>query len=362
MKLPEEPTSVEELSKLLRQRPNDLKLHIKLATAYHEAGRTDEAIRRLSTIADHLARKGHYKAALAVNDSLLKLAPWQQEAVARGEMLTSKINLPKEIMGHPARRTLLAGIPSDKLPQVANLLRVERFPAQTPIIREGEAGDKLYIVRSGSANVYLSDREHKNHRLTTLQEGDFFGEIAILTGSAHMATVLAKENTELWVLGHEDCHRLMRAYPAIKEVLYRTSDTRIRETAKLVKTKGIERRAFPRVRTNMPGHIEFKPPGANASGKCSVPVRIMDISASGAGLMLSRLPDSARTQCAKETPVLLSFILEGGQKTSAQANVEWVSQDERGQCESLGVSFTNMGTAAQEGINKYVTRALLSQT
>lgn len=348
-----------ELKEALKERPNDLNLHFKLALAYYQAGRPDEAIRRLNTIANHLAGKGHYNTALSVNRSLLKLAPWHQEALSRDGALNDKMHVLREIHVHPVRQRLFAGIPSDGLTQIAKLIRVERYPAQTPVLREGETGSEFYIVYSGSVDVFVSDRNRHNHVLATIGEGDFFGEGGILTGCPRTATVQTRSDTEFWVLGYRECQHLMRIYPQVKEILYRTCEARRQDTARRIRGRGIERRVFPRVPTNMPGHVEFQSANGSASGRYCVPVRVMDLSASGAGLSFGEASGSILARCTRGTPVTLSFLIDEHSGVCVGTRIERVSRSEGDRSVFVGVSFTNVNQVHRGIINKYITRAML---
>jgi putative ABC transport system ATP-binding protein len=55
--------------------------------------------------------------------------------------------------------------------------------------------------------------------LATLEEGDFFGEAALLSGEPRNATVVAVDETELYVLGKADFQAVMEASASFKEQL-----------------------------------------------------------------------------------------------------------------------------------------------
>ena len=67
------------------------------------------------------------------------------------------------------------------------------------IIKEGDPGREMYIIKSGSVDVVKSDGD-KEIILATLSRGDFFGEMAILENIYRTATVKAKETSRLIVL------------------------------------------------------------------------------------------------------------------------------------------------------------------
>jgi CRP-like cAMP-binding protein len=84
------------------------------------------------------------------------------------------------------------------------------IPAGKVLMRQGETGDDLMIVVSGSVGV---ERDGRN--LNQLGPGDFFGEIALLEHGPRTATVTALTPTRLLVVGHRDFHSLMEGFPAV---------------------------------------------------------------------------------------------------------------------------------------------------
>jgi small-conductance mechanosensitive channel/CRP-like cAMP-binding protein len=90
-------------------------------------------------------------------------------------------------------------------------------PGET-IIREGDRGASMFVVHRGSVDV----RVQVNGQARTvkrLHEGDFFGEMALLTGEPRTANVVAAEETEVLEIGHEDMKYLFETNPDLVETL-----------------------------------------------------------------------------------------------------------------------------------------------
>ena len=104
------------------------------------------------------------------------------------------------------------------LSSVADRVSIERHPAATDIVRQGEAGDKFYIIRKGVADVTISDNR-TTRKVAQLKEGDFFGEAALMTGAPRNATVKAVEDMELYVLDKADFDAAVESSQTFKDEL-----------------------------------------------------------------------------------------------------------------------------------------------
>ncbi|WP_135556760.1 Npt1/Npt2 family nucleotide transporter [Paenibacillus cymbidii] len=90
---------------------------------------------------------------------------------------------------------LFRGLSGKDLAAIAHRLQDEQAQAGSAIIREGETGASLYVIRSGRAGVYRG-----SDKLGSLASGDCFGEMAILMQGPRTATVTAEEASSLFRL------------------------------------------------------------------------------------------------------------------------------------------------------------------
>jgi CRP/FNR family cyclic AMP-dependent transcriptional regulator len=87
---------------------------------------------------------------------------------------------------------------------LADALRIRRFRKGETVFHQGDPGDALFILATGSVKVVLpSDEGAEPAIVAILGPGEFFGELAILDGAPHSATIVAIEPTETLVL-HRD--------------------------------------------------------------------------------------------------------------------------------------------------------------
>jgi len=104
------------------------------------------------------------------------------------------------------------------LSETADRMTLERFAAGAVVTRQGDPGDKFYVIRSGCVDI-LIDSGAGPKWVASLGKGDFFGEAALLTGAPRNATVTAKEALEVYSLGKEDFQAVLRASASFEEEL-----------------------------------------------------------------------------------------------------------------------------------------------
>jgi CPA1 family monovalent cation:H+ antiporter len=85
-----------------------------------------------------------------------------------------------------AQLTLFADLTQPRLEEVAHTIGEELFPEGQRVLRQGMSGGGLFIILEGEAEVVID-----GDRRARLGRGDFFGEIAALTGDAPSADVIA---------------------------------------------------------------------------------------------------------------------------------------------------------------------------
>jgi len=104
---------------------------------------------------------------------------------------------------------LFSGLSVEQLEDVAERLIPARYRGGEIIYKAGSAAERIHIIERGI--VELRGPEG----VLTLQDGDFFGEDAILTGEPHLDTAFAKTDGELWELTREELESLMLKYPIV---------------------------------------------------------------------------------------------------------------------------------------------------
>lgn len=113
---------------------------------------------------------------------------------------------------------IFAQQPIATLAEFAALMEHESFRPGEVIIRQGEVGDKFYIIESGTVDVSSTKPGHPSEK-AILGPGDFFGEVALLTGESRNATVTAREPVQLFILAKVHFDQALRTSKTLEERL-----------------------------------------------------------------------------------------------------------------------------------------------
>ena len=103
---------------------------------------------------------------------------------------------------------------------------VAEAPGGKIITYRGELSDAAYYILKGSvAAGYLKDDEYVIASI--LREGDFFGEIAALTGTVRTANIITEEESEFLILPSKVLRGLSTKYEGLKQVFFTTIAERL---------------------------------------------------------------------------------------------------------------------------------------
>jgi HEAT repeat protein len=123
---------------------------------------------------------------------------------------------------------LFADLPPDDLKQIADVAREEWYHDGAPICREGEDGDRMFVLVSGQVHV-VKQSGQAERRLATRTVGDFIGEMAIVESAPRSATVRADGEVRTLVIEGDAFKAILRDRPEVSLAVLRGLSRRLRE-------------------------------------------------------------------------------------------------------------------------------------
>jgi CRP-like cAMP-binding protein len=125
---------------------------------------------------------------------------------------------------------IFEALPPEELETIAQLLRERRLAESEVLCLQGDPGDALFIVTGGRIRLSTTDPSGNEKVLTFFTDGQFFGEMSLLTGAPRSATACAETDSQLLVLDKAAFDELLAGHPEImremlKVVSHRTLQT-----------------------------------------------------------------------------------------------------------------------------------------
>jgi len=119
------------------------------------------------------------------------------------------------------RLDILTSLDQHQLDRVCRLLRARFAVPNDRIVRKGDRGDAVFFIASGAVEVIMPERRVR------LGSGEFFGEMALLSGRPRQADVVALTYCQLLVLRRSDFERFMETNPEARAMIKQIADSRL---------------------------------------------------------------------------------------------------------------------------------------
>jgi len=117
-----------------------------------------------------------------------------------------------------------------ELDAIADQIESVHFTPGQHIIRRGDAGDAMHVIRTGRVRVPIMDAgSGKTKMVVHLGPGDMVGEMALLTGESRNADVIAETDVETLVINRETLQPLLRDHPPLARFLTEILGKRLEE-------------------------------------------------------------------------------------------------------------------------------------
>jgi len=145
----------------------------------------------------------------------------QQEVIVR-----STPDAPKPLDPAARREEMLGTAPlfaelsSDERRRLAELSQTRLYAPDEAIIREGEAGEEMFVILRGHVSVSMQPSDAERVSINRLGPGDFFGEMSLVRGAKRSATVHAIDECEVIAIQGGALRQLLQASPELAERIH----------------------------------------------------------------------------------------------------------------------------------------------
>jgi cAMP-dependent protein kinase regulator len=240
--------AVADMEKLFALNPDPI-IRVRMGDAYQKLNSKPEATREYVYAADLYAETGAVVKALAQYKLALRIDPHHKRAQDRMAALHSnkviaekKAEPVEEGKQKPANSAipLFAGFTQAEFEEFIKLMNVQQYSPGEVIVREGDKGKSVYIIASGSVQVYTTMLAGDKVVLAKLMPSEFFGEIAFLTGKPRTATIETIEDTTILEMTEDKLAELIQKQPRVRDVLQKYSEMRLKGTIETVISKSVE--------------------------------------------------------------------------------------------------------------------------
>jgi len=220
----------------LSKQPDNLNMRLALADALWLAGHDEKSIQEFAGLAKLYTEQGFMVKAIAVYKKILRLRPGMPQAEQSLMALSGKqVDVP--VSSIPAQSSKKATSEKESLPvvgvetvlfqnlsaeefrQVVSRLSLKHYEEGSVIVAEGDPGDSMFVVVNGEVSVNTTNVKGKRITLANLGEGEFFGEISLLTGRPRTATIITNIDSDLLELTRKDYENIVADHPNVADVL-----------------------------------------------------------------------------------------------------------------------------------------------
>ena len=125
---------------------------------------------------------------------------------------------------------LFSELNEEQLKMLANLVVAQNFVRDETVVLEGDDSvQALYLIASGSVQVYMTGVDGRETILSFLERGDFFGEMSLIDGEPRSASVRTVTDAQLLIIHRESFLTLIRQSPEIAMGLLSEMSKRLRK-------------------------------------------------------------------------------------------------------------------------------------
>nr|WP_321399893.1 cyclic nucleotide-binding and patatin-like phospholipase domain-containing protein [uncultured Desulfobacter sp.] len=113
-----------------------------------------------------------------------------------------------------SRVPLFSSVPADQIREITGLFTKESYHKGDVICRQGESGDSMYVIHSGTVSVF-KETDGQSYFVSELKRGNFFGEMSLLSGAYRNSTVEATLDVTVYCLARKNFDILIKTNRSI---------------------------------------------------------------------------------------------------------------------------------------------------
>jgi CRP-like cAMP-binding protein len=136
--------------------------------------------------------------------------------------------IPSDVIRHFQSVPLFGSISKKGIRALVQAADEVDLAAGKVLVREGEFGRHLYVILRGTAEVIKDGK-----KLRELVPGDFFGEIAFLSGERRTATITARSDMRVMILGPSQLEVILENEPLLARRMLETMAKRVQTNERL---------------------------------------------------------------------------------------------------------------------------------
>ena len=145
-----------------------------------------------------------------------------------------------------ARSKVFEALPQEKWDELTRAAENRVAAPHTIIFRQGDPGDKFYIIRSGKVRVFNRGSDGFETDISVLRAGESFGQMSLLTGQATSANVEAMEETHLIVLSKEQFESVLKDFPDVSLTFMKQMSRWLMRANRVIEKEAFQQRRPPR--------------------------------------------------------------------------------------------------------------------
>jgi CRP/FNR family transcriptional regulator len=128
-----------------------------------------------------------------------------------------------------------AGLSNEGIAELERAVQIRRFGKNEVILLEEQTADHMYLVYSGKVKAVKVSEDGRENILAIHEEGDYFGEMALLDGKTSPATVIAMEAAVIGLIRKADFERFMSEHAEVQKAIVALLCSRLREAWSMLK-------------------------------------------------------------------------------------------------------------------------------